>query len=252
MIPKIIHFCWMSGDPYPSNIQKCIDSWHKYLPDYEIWLWDSKRFDIESSMWVKEAYEMKKYAFCADYIQLYALYNYGGIYLDSDVEVLKSYTDLLDLPYFMGLESKGIIEAATIGAEKGCPIIKDLMAHYEGRHFIDKNGNPDIVIMPQIIQDEIKDKYSLKIIKTKEDFVYDNNIINVFPYDRFSPIDSTGKRYVLRATKNTYSIHHFASAWVDPKVMLLVKIFGYNSKTRFFIQKVAKWVRDNIVRKLKF
>lgn len=122
----------MSGDPYPSNIQKCIDSWHKYLPDYEIWLWDSKRFDIESSMWVKEAYEMKKYAFCADYIRLYALYNYGGIYLDSDVEVLKSYTDLLDLPYFMGLESKGIIEAATIGAEKGCPIIKDLMAHYEG------------------------------------------------------------------------------------------------------------------------
>lgn len=118
MIPKIIHYCWMSGDSYPSNIQKCINSWHKYLPDYEIWLWDSNRFDIESSMWVKEAYEMKKYAFCADYIRLYALYNYGGIYLDSDVEVLKSYNELLDLPYFMGLESKGIIEAATIGAEK--------------------------------------------------------------------------------------------------------------------------------------
>lgn len=252
MIPKIIHYCWMSGDAYPADIQKCIDSWHKILPDYEIWLWDVKRFDINSSVWVKEAFERKKYAFCADYIRLYALYNYGGIYLDSDVEVLKSYNDLLELPYFMGLESKGIVEAATIGAEKGCPIIKDLMSHYEGRHFVDENGNPDIVIMPQIIQDEIKDKYSLKIIQTKEEFDPNNNVLNVFPYDRFSPIDSTGKRYVLRTTKFTYSIHHFASAWVDPKVMLLVKIFGYNSKTRFFIQKVAKWVRDNIVRKLKF
>lgn len=242
----------MSGDAYPTDIQKCIDSWHKFLPDYEIWLWDTKRFDINTSAWVKEAFERKKYAFCADYIRLYALYNYGGIYLDSDVEVLKSYNDLLDLPYFMGLESKGIIEAATIGAEKGCPIIKDLMSHYEERHFVDENGNPDIVIMPQIIQDEIKDKYSLKIIKSKDDFDYDNNVINVFPYDRFSPIDSTGKRYVLRATEKTYSIHHFASAWVDPKVMLLVKIFGYNSKTRFVIQKVAKWVRDNIIRKIKF
>lgn len=251
MIPKIIHYCWMSGDDYPTDIQKCIDSWHKILPDYEIWLWDTKRFDINSSAWVKEAFERKKYAFCADYIRLYALYNYGGIYLDSDVEVLKSYNDLLDLPYFMGLESKGIIEAATIGAEKGCPIIKDLMSHYEGRHFVDENGNIDIVIMPQIIQDEIKGKYSLKIIKTKKEFVYDDNVINVFPYDRFSPIDSTGKRYVLRATESTYSIHHFVSAWVNPRVMLLVKIFGYNSKKRFFIQKVAKLIRDNIVRKLK-
>lgn len=252
MIPKIIHYCWMSGDPYPSNIQKCIDSWHKYLPDYEIWLWDSKRFDIESSMWVKEAYEMKKYAFCADYIRLYALYNYGGIYLDSDVEVLKSYNELLDLPYFMGLESKGIIEAATIGAEKKCPIIKELLEYYQGRHFKDKHGNPDIIIMPSVIQNVIKDRYTLNVIKSKDDFINKKNVLNVFPFDRFSPIDSTGKRYVLKTSNHTYSIHHFASAWVDPKVMLLVKIFGYNSKTRLLIQRIAKWIRDKIIRRIKF
>lgn len=250
MIPKIIHYCWMSGDAYPSDIQKCIDSWHRILPDYKIILWDSNRFDLNSSVWVKEAFENKKYAFCADYIRLYALYNYGGIYLDSDVEVLKTYDDLLDLPYFLGLESKGIIEAATIGAEKGCPFIKDLMAYYEGRHFVDMNGKQNIVIMPQIIQEAISGKYSLNVIENKEEFVDDENVINVFPFDRFSPIDSTGKRYVLKTTKFTYSIHHFVSAWVDPRVMLLVKIFGYNSKTRFFIQKIAKFIRDKFFRKL--
>ena len=75
MIPKIIHFCWMSGDPYPADIQKCIDSWKRLLPDYEIRLWNAKNFDINKSVWVKEAFEAKKYAFCADYIRLYALYN---------------------------------------------------------------------------------------------------------------------------------------------------------------------------------
>ncbi|MCS2958344.1 hypothetical protein NXX53_17410 [Bacteroides salyersiae] len=89
MIPKRIHLCWLSGDPYPQKIQKCIDSWKVHLPDYEIMLWDLKRFDIAQVPWVEQAFRVKKYAFAADYIRLYALYNYGGIYLDSDVEVLK-------------------------------------------------------------------------------------------------------------------------------------------------------------------
>ena len=121
MIPKIIHLCWMSGDPFPSDIQKCIDSWKRILPDYEIWLWDTKRFDLSTSVWVTEAYDKKKYAFCADYIRMYALFNYGGVYLDSDVEVLRSFNDLLTLPYFIGYESKQYFEAAVIGAEKGNP-----------------------------------------------------------------------------------------------------------------------------------
>lgn len=86
MIPKKIHFCWLSGDEFPPLIQYCIDTWEKVLPDYEIILWDTKRFDINSIAWVKEAFEAKKYAFAADYIRLYAVYTEGGIYLDSDVE----------------------------------------------------------------------------------------------------------------------------------------------------------------------
>lgn len=246
MIPKIIHFCWMSGDAYPEDINRCLQSWKNILPDYEIRLWNSQTFDMNKSIWVKEAYEKKKYAFCADYIRLYALYNYGGIYLDSDVEVLKSYNNLLDLPYFIGLESKGIIEAATMGAEKGNPFIADMLKYYKNRHFVKGNGELDLMIMPEVMRRVLDDKYRMKIIKDIKDFEYSSDTISVFPSDWFSPIDTSGKRYVLKTTTNTYSIHRFASAWVDPKVMLLVKIFGYNSKTRFFIQSVAKRIKTLI------
>lgn len=229
----------MSGDPFPSDIQKCIDSWKRILPDYEIWLWDTKRFDLSTSVWVTEAYDKKKYAFCADYIRMYALFNYGGVYLDSDVEVLRSFNDLLTLPYFIGYESKQYFEAAVIGAEKGNPFIGDVLAYYKDRHFVKENGSLDIQIMPEVMMNVTNSKWKRVLINEISDFINDPTIINVFPYDWFSPIDSTGKRYVLRVSKNTYCIHHFASAWVDWRVKLLVKIFGYNSPLRYRIQRLG-------------
>ena len=95
MIPKIIHYCWLSGDAFPENIRTCFASWKQFLPDYEFRLWDTARFDVHSLPWTKEAFEAKKYAFAADYIRLYALYQFGGIYLDSDVLLYKSFDDLL-------------------------------------------------------------------------------------------------------------------------------------------------------------
>ena len=240
MIPKIIHLCWMSGDPFPSDIQKCIDSWKRILPDYEIWLWDTKRFDLSTSVWVTEAYDKKKYAFCADYIRMYALFNYGGVYLDSDVEVLRSFNDLLTLPYFIGYESKQYFEAAVIGAEKGNPFIGDVLAYYKDRHFVKENGSLDIQIMPEVMMNVTNSKWKRVLINEISDFINDPTIINVFPYDWFSSIASTEKRYVLRVSKNTYCIHHFASAWVDWRVKLLVKIFGYNSPLRYRIQRLGK------------
>ena len=103
MIPKIIHSCWLSGDPFPEDIQRCIDSWKAILPEYKIILWDKNRFDINSVPYVKEAFEAKKYAFCADYIRIYALYKYGGIYLDSDVMVYKSFDPFLNLHAFASM-----------------------------------------------------------------------------------------------------------------------------------------------------
>lgn len=121
MIPKIIHYCWLSNDPYPDKIRKCLESWHRYLPDYKFILWNRDSFDIDSVTWTKQAFERKKYAFAADYIRIWALKNYGGIYLDLDVEVLKKFDDLLELPYFMGIERYELtnaVEAAVLGTEK--------------------------------------------------------------------------------------------------------------------------------------
>lgn len=248
MIPKIIHYCWMSENPYPEKIQKCLNSWKKHLPDYEIWLWDTKRFDIESSVWVKEAFEAHKYAFCADYIRCHALYHYGGIYLDSDVEVLKSYDNLLSLPYFLGLESAGYFEAATMGSKKGNPLFGMLLKHYENRHFFNINGEPDIVIMPHIMMNVIQSHYKLTVINRIEDFDYSPDVLSVFPYEYFSPIDTRGKRYILRQTENTYSIHHFVSAWVSWQVKLLIWLFG-NTKIMLKVKSVLSYLQKNLYKK---
>ena len=111
MIPKIIHYCWLSNDPIPEKLQEYMKSWKEKLPDYEFKLWNFDCFDINSSQWVKEAFEAKKYAFAADYIRLYAVYNYGGIYMDMDVEVIKSFNPLLNNDYLLGYENQIGIEA---------------------------------------------------------------------------------------------------------------------------------------------
>lgn len=215
MIPKIIHYCWLSGDPYPRDIKACIKSWKRFLPDYEIWLWDLNRFPLDKSQWVREAYESKKYAFAADYIRMYALYHYGGIYLDSDVEVLKSYDDLLDLPYFIGQEnSPSGIEAATIGSEAGNPFIKMMLDSYDGRHFILPDGSPDISCpLPYAMRECIEKNFKYHLmVNGRKDFIRDNKTVNVFPVDYFSPKEwYSGK---MDITENTYSIHHFKSSWM--------------------------------------
>ena len=160
MIQKIIHLCWLSGDAFPADIVKCLETWKKYLKDYEIWLWGKKpqdclglnviekHFDLDSTIWTKQAFEAKKYAFAADYIRLYALYNFGGIYLDADVLVYKSFDELLSLPYFIGCDQIRAFEAAVIGAEKECSWIKDIFDTYQGKHFIKEDGSLDIMELP--------------------------------------------------------------------------------------------------------
>lgn len=159
MIPKIIHLCWLSGDTFPESIKRCLETFPLYLEDYEINLWGKipedvsclggmkvteMHFDLDSTPWTKEAFEAKKYAFAADYIRLYALYTYGGIYLDADVVVYKSFDELLHLPYFIGCDQIRAFEAAVIGAEKGCFWVKEVLDTYEGKHFI-KNLPADVL-----------------------------------------------------------------------------------------------------------
>ncbi len=235
MIPKIIHYCWLSGDPYPNLIQKCIDSWKVHLPDYEFMLWDLNRFDIESNPWVKEAFEQKKYAFAADYIRLYAVHTYGGIYLDTDVEVLKSFDSLLHLPYFIGSEGDGNIEAGVFGAEANCDWIADCLTYYKDRHFIMENGLLDTLTLPRILMAQISKNRIINEIATV-DFItlkscYVENELLVFPQVYFCAKNhGTG---LIEKTNDTYCIHHFAMSWIPKKYTFLsnikkrlIKVFG--------------------------
>lgn len=235
MIPKIIHLCWLSGDPYPPKIQFCIDSWKKYLPDYEIMLWDTQRFDVNAIRWTKQAFEAKKYAFAADYIRLYAVYNYGGIYLDSDVEVIRSFDELLHLPYFVGVESGADgVETAAFGAEKGMEWVKYMMDYYQDRDFIKENGEMDIAAMPPVMGQWIRKKYQWTVIDGPEGFDPDPSRICLFPTEWFCahPIDDQ-KRFRYNITKETHCIHHFANSWTDdrgPLHKLFYRIFGLDWK----------------------
>lgn len=212
MIPKIIHLCWLSGEEYPQDIKTCLESWHKYLPDYEIWLWDTKRFDINSTIWTKEAFEQKKYAFVADYIRLYALYHYGGIYLDSDVLVYKSFNPLLNLPYFIGEDVIGLFEAAVIGAEKETTWIKDILDYYTDRHFIlpDKSLNTDT--LPAIIHNQLLTKNYLfkKICNENETYSNEPQKLYVFSRDFFN----SRNRVKVQQTPKSFCAHNFKGSWV--------------------------------------
>ncbi len=212
MIPKIIHHCWLSGEKYPDKIRRCMDSWKRVLPDYEFRLWDKQRFDIESSIWVKEAIMHKKYAFAADYVRLYVLFHFGGIYLDSDVEVLKNFDDLLGLPYFVGKEnSKHDIEAAVIGAEKGCAWIARCLSYYEDRHFAVPGQSLSINVLPEVMTNILASHYRFKDISSVQEFISSDRTICRFPVDFFSPKSYVTKK--IRTTENTRTIHHFAGTW---------------------------------------
>lgn len=240
MIPKIIHYCWLSGDPYPDNIQHCIDSWKRILPDYELVLWDTKRFDLSSSKWVQQAFEMKKYAFAADYIRMYALYHYGGIYLDSDVEVLKPFDDLLHLPYFIGQENTPSgIEAATIGSEKGWPLAKLMLDRYDSKNFKGKDGHMDLRALPYMLRRCIEFNYQYKVIESPAQFDFNEDVINVFPVDYFSPKEWSNGRITI--SPNTYSIHHFAASWISKPAKRRSGRIALKEKIALLYRRLESW-----------
>lgn len=234
MIPKIIHLCWLSGDPFPNDIQQCIDSWKMYLPDYEIWLWDTKKFDVSSTEWTKQAFEAKKYAFAADYIRLYALYNYGGIYLDSDVMVYKSFDDLLKLPYFIGQDYTGAMEAAVIGSEKGMPWIAEILERYKGRSFIKDDGSYDMEALPIVFYNQLIDKYRFKCIHKNETYTWGGDTFVLFDRDFFNSRNSIGSR----RTKKSYCSHNYMGAWTTKQNDFITRV------KRFLPIWVVKMVYD--------
>jgi len=219
-IPKIIHYCWFGGSKKTDLAEGCIKSWREKLPDYKIIEWNEDNFDISMNSYVEEAYKNKKYAFVSDYVRLYALYNYGGIYMDTDVQVIKKFDDLLLNEGFMGFEDKELISTAVIGASKGNQLIKEWMETYKNRHFFEK-GKMNTITNVRVITNFLLD-CGLKQNNTIQTIEKGNFII--YPIEYFSPL-KLGKKEP-NITSNSITIHWFEGTWLSGCQLVKIKFIN--------------------------
>lgn len=225
-IPKIIHYCWFGKNPLPKSAKKCIASWKKYLPDYEIKEWNEDNFDVNIIPYTHDAYEAKKYAFVSDYARFWILYHYGGVYFDTDVEVIKSLDDLIDNGAFMGWEktsSDGISSIAPglgLAASKGQVFYKEVLDSFERLNFYKDDGDRNTYTMIPMVTDLLLQKGLRKDgdLQVVED-------ITIYPSDYLCPMDAvTGK---VDFTSNTYTIHWYTMSWLPKKRQWRVKIMRF-------------------------
>lgn len=218
MIEKKIHYCWFGGKPLPKEAKKCIDSWKKYFPDFEIIEWNENNFNINYNKYTSEAYKNRKYAYVADVARLYVIYNYGGVYFDVDVEVIKNYKDIIKNEAFFGLEKEGYLNTGLgFGAIKKSQIVKQLLDDYKDRDFVTQDGKLNLIPCP-----EINSKIFLKNGFDLKNKIQTINNITIYPTEYFNPLeDSTGK---IKKTKNTHSIHWYAKSWVPKHLIIRSKI----------------------------
>ncbi|MBU3855145.1 MAG: polysaccharide biosynthesis protein [Candidatus Phocaeicola excrementipullorum] len=240
MIPKVIHFCWLSGDPYPAKIKKCMKTWKKVMPDYEWKLWNLENFDLNSApAYVKEAVKARKWAFAADYIRMYALYTEGGFYLDSDVKVLKRFDEFRSYNFISSIEHhptqlektgsiKSIttngtrigeeyisgmqIQAAVMGAQPGCRFVKDVLDWYHSKTF--SNALPADMFSP-LIYARIAEKYGFRYIDADQDL---KENIKIFRSEIFA-----GNKHEV--TPTSYAIHYCAHSWKPSLTEKICSIF---------------------------
>lgn len=227
-IPKIIHYCWFGKGEKSDLAKKCISGWRDLLKDYQIIEWNEDNFDINANLYVKEAYENKKYAFVSDYVRLYALLNYGGIYLDTDVELLNNFDKFLDLNAFVGFEDKELISTAIIGSKKNNLIIKEWFDSYKNRRFIE-NGKINDLTNVRVFTNLLLN-YGLKQNNSYQKIC--EGILDIYPTEFFSPLKYGSKK--PKITDNTITIHWFEGTWttlskkIKIKIIILIKsIIGF-------------------------
>lgn len=209
MIPKIIHYCWFGKNPLPKLEKKCIKSWKKHCKEYEVIEWNENNFNIEKApLYVRQAYEAKKWAFVADYVRLYAMFNYGGIYMDTDVEVIKSLDSLLIHKAFSGFEDEKNIAAGIMGCEKEFPVIKQMLDFYENTKFFCDDGSLNMTTIVENLTSICIEKGFIQNgqFQEIEDFV-------IYPRAYFYPISPGG--IDVKKTSDTVAIHWYTGSWLD-------------------------------------
>ncbi len=235
MIPKIIHYCWFGRNPLPSSALKCIASWRKYLPDYEIKEWNEDNFDVNIIPYTQQAYEAKKYAFVSDYARFWILYHYGGLYFDTDVEVVNNMDEIVARGPFMGIEQGALIEGKPmvapglgLGVETGHPFYKRMLQRYATLNYKNLDGTTDTTTIVSYTTRELYE-YGMK----PSDDIQEVDGIWIYPADYFCPMDSTTG--IISRTDRTVSIHHYDCSWMDHNTFsfkmhqiknLLYKIIG--------------------------
>jgi len=249
MIPKIIHYCWLSDNPFPKDIRRYMASWQATHPDFEVKRWSTKNFDVNSVPYVKEAYEAQKWAFAADYIRMYALYTEGGIYLDTDVLLLKRLDDFLDNGFFSSMEYHPIqiekcgtmahldadghrtddayiegiqIQAAVMGAEAGNAFVKRVLDWYESQHFVNEDGSLRTNVLSPYIYARIAEASGF-IYKDMEQRLADG--IHIYPSETFA-----GNKHEV--TPQSYAIHMCAHSWHLSPWEKLRRLLGLSKKYR--------------------
>ena len=216
MIPKIIHYCWFGGNPLPEMAEKCIASWKRFCPEYEIKRWDETNFDINCCRYTAEAYQVHKWAFVSDYARVWILYHEGGIYLDTDVELIKPLDEIAEHGAFMGTEKrprKGMARLQVnsglgLGAEAGHPFYKKILEMYEKRQFLFADGNMDLKTVVDTVSEILQASglQSANILQTVEG-------IRIYPEEYFCPLAyNTGQ---MEITDKTVSIHWYDASWFD-------------------------------------
>lgn len=234
-IPHVIHYCWFGGKPLSELAQKCLQSWKKYCPDYEIIRWDETNTDLNSCDYVKEAYAAKKWAFVSDVVRFQVIYDHGGLYFDTDVELIKPIDSILEKGPFMGIESyPGLFAGGNdvmllnpgqgIAAEKGNKFYAEVLQHYKKIHFSVEH-TVGMHVTSLMLDKGLKEENCFQTVDG----------INIWPKDYFNPINpNSGK---LETTDNTVSIHHYEGTWVDGKIRFRDKTFQFIY--RVFGEKVA-------------
>lgn len=229
MIPKIIHYCWFGRTPLPDSALKCIDSWRKFLPDYEVREWNEDNFDVNEISYCRDAYEAKKYAFVSDYARFKILHEYGGLYFDTDVEIIRSMEDIIERGPFMGAEIDGdestktfpvVAPGLCIGANKEMPFFSKILGVYSTLSFWGNDGTFNKYTMVPLVTNLLK---ADGLRPTNQ--IQQVGEITIYPAEYFNPLDSATGR--LSLTDNTRSIHWFMASWLPQQPIWKKKIKQY-------------------------